>query len=50
MNPTRRRFLQSTAAATATSFIATNAHALGGSDTLKSGLIGCGQRGSCGNS
>jgi predicted dehydrogenase len=41
---TRRTFLQSTAVA-ATSLIATNAHAQGGSDTLKVGLIGCGGRG-----
>src|SRR3982074_320325 len=46
MEPTTRRsFLQSTAAVAATSLIATNAHAQGGSDTLKIGLIGCGGRG-----
>src|SRR5262245_13779166 len=43
MNPTRRRFLQTTAAATA--LVAANAHAQAGSDLLKIGLIGCGGRG-----
>lgn len=41
---TRRQFLQSTAAIAATATIAANAHAQG-SDLLKVGLIGCGQRG-----
>ena len=40
--PTRRRFLQTSAATTLA--VAANAHA-GGSDILKVGLIGCGGRG-----
>src|SRR5882762_1295798 len=44
-NHSRRTFLQTTAAVAATSLIAQNAHAQGGSDTLKVGLIGCGGRG-----
>jgi myo-inositol 2-dehydrogenase / D-chiro-inositol 1-dehydrogenase len=40
----RRQFLQTSAAAAATAFVAQNAHAAGG-DLLKIGLIGCGGRG-----
>jgi predicted dehydrogenase len=43
--PTRRKFLQSTAALAATSVVAANAHAQQGTDELKVGLIGCGGRG-----
>ena len=43
-NTTRRTFLQTSAALTATSLVAANAHAQG-NDLLKVGLIGCGQRG-----
>lgn len=45
MNSTRRTFLKSTAALAATSLVASNAHAQGGTDELKVGLIGCGGRG-----
>jgi len=45
MTSSRREFLQTTAAVGASAFLAANAHAQGGNDELKVGLIGCGGRG-----